>query len=235
MKDDLQADAGRVLIAPSILSADFGRLGDEVRSVAEAGADWVHVDVMDGRFVPNITIGPLIVEAARKATDLPLDVHLMIVEPEKYVEEFVAAGADVLTVHVEACHHLHRVVHQIREAGQKEGRQVRAAVSLNPHTSLADLKYVLGDLDMVLVMSVNPGFGGQSFIPASLDKLADLKKMIDEQGLHIDVEIDGGIAPHTIGKAAAAGANVFVAGSSVFKKPDYKKAIAELRDNAAGA
>ncbi len=234
MKDDLKAGAGRVLIAPSILSADFGRLGEEIRAVAEAGADWVHVDVMDGRFVPNITIGPLIVEAARNATKLPLDVHLMIVEPEKYVEDFVAAGADVLTVHVEACHHLHRVVHQIREAGQKEGRQIRTGVSLNPHTSLADLKYVLRDLDMVLVMSVNPGFGGQSFIPGALDKLADLKKMIDDQGLKIDVEIDGGIAPHTIGNAAAAGANVFVAGSSVFKKPDYKKAIAELRDNAAG-
>ncbi len=224
------------IVAPSILSADFGRLAEEIRVVEDAGADWIHVDVMDGRFVPNITIGPPVVEAVRKVTELPLDVHLMIVEPERYVDDFVAAGADVVTVHSEACNHLNRVVHQIREAGEKldRPRQVKAAVSLNPHTPLSVLDYILADLDMVLLMSVNPGFGGQKFIPGSLRKLADLKRMIGEQGLDIDVQIDGGITADNIKDAANAGANVFVAGSSVFKRPDYKKAIADLKKNAGG-
>lgn len=236
MANDRKTGSKRRLIAPSILSADFGRLGDEIRAVEEAGADWIHVDVMDGRFVPNITIGPPVVEAVRKATDLPLDVHLMILEPEKYVEDFVSAGADVLTVHSEACRHLDRVIHQIREAGERRGskRVVRAGVSLNPHSPLCALDYVLAELDMVLIMSVNPGFGGQSFIPYALGKLEDLTRMIGEKKLDLDVQIDGGITADNIADAAGVGANVFVAGSSVFKKPDYKKAIAELRGNAGG-
>ncbi|MFO8057467.1 MAG: ribulose-phosphate 3-epimerase [bacterium] len=236
MANDGKTGSKRPLIAPSILSADFGRLGEEIRAVEDAGADWIHVDVMDGRFVPNITIGPPVVEAVRKCTELPLDVHLMIVEPEKYVEEFVSAGADILTVHAEACLHLDRVVHQIREAGESRGpkRGVKAGVSLNPHSPLSALEYILAELDMVLIMSVNPGFGGQSFIPYALGKLEDLTRMIGERKLDLDVQIDGGITADNIADAAGAGANVFVAGSSVFKKPDYKKAITELRGNAGG-
>ena len=199
-----------VLIAPSILSADFGHLAEEVRAVEAAGADWIHVDVMDGRFVPNITIGPPVVRAVRAATKLPLDVHLMIVEPERYVAEFAAAGADWISVHVEASPHLHRTLQQIRSAGAKAG------VVLNPHTSEESIRHVLPDLDLILVMSVNPGFGGQSFIPSALPKLRALRDAIDEAGLDVALEVDGGVAPSTAGRVIDAGARVLVAGSAVF-------------------
>ncbi|WP_437316308.1 ribulose-phosphate 3-epimerase [Sorangium sp. So ce385] len=200
----------KIIVAPSILSADFGRLAEEVRAAEAAGADWIHVDVMDGRFVPNITIGPLVVRAVRAATRLPLDVHLMIVEPERYVDEFAAAGADRISVHVEASPHLHRTIHQIREAGARPG------VVLNPHTSEESIRHVLPDLDLILVMSVNPGFGGQRFIPSSLSKLRSLRQAIDQAGLDIALEVDGGIAPSTSGQVIAAGARALVAGSAVF-------------------
>lgn len=200
----------KVLVAPSILSADFGRLAEEVRAVEAAGADWIHVDVMDGRFVPNITIGPLVVRAVRAATSLPVDVHLMIVEPERYVAEFADAGADRITVHVEASPHLHRTLQQIRAAG------ARAGASLNPHTPEDILRYVLPDLDLVLVMSVNPGFGGQRFIPSALGKLRSLRGMIDAAGLDVALEVDGGVAPGTAKDVIEAGARVLVAGSAVF-------------------
>lgn len=212
-------------IAPSILSADFGRLADEVRALDEAGADYIHVDVMDGRFVPNITIGPLVVEAIRKVTTKPLDVHLMIVEPERYVEDFAAAGADIITVHVEASTHLHRTLQQIRALGKKAG------VSLNPHTSEETVRYVLDQLDLILVMSVNPGFGGQAFIPSQLPKLARLRAMIDESGFDIDLEVDGGVKPGTAHLVLEAGADVVVAGSAVFGRPDYAAAIKAIRED----
>ena len=217
-----------VRIAPSILSADLGRLGDEIRDAEAAGADWIHVDVMDGRFVPNITLGPIVVAAARRATRLPLDVHLMIVEPERYVEAFAEAGADVISVHEEACVHLQRTLSQIRALGK------RAGVVLNPHTPESALDYVLDDVDLILVMSVNPGFGGQSFLPAVLPKLSALRKRIDARGLSIDLEVDGGIAPATARRVVEAGARVLVAGNAVFGKPDRAKAISEIRA-AAGA
>ena len=201
----------RVRIAPSILSADFGRLASEVRAAEEAGADWIHVDVMDGRFVPNLTIGPVVVKAVRAATRLPLDVHLMIVEPERYVEDFAKAGADGISVHVEASPHLHRTVQQIRSLGKKAG------VVLNPHTSEESIRHVIGDVDLVLVMSVNPGFGGQSFIPSALPKLRALREMIDRSGRDVELEVDGGVAPGGTAKAVIeAGASVLVAGSAVF-------------------
>ncbi len=215
------------LIAPSILSADFGRLADEVRAIEQAGADYVHVDVMDGRFVPNITIGPVVVAALRKATKLPLDVHLMIEEPERYVEAFARAGADLIGVHVEACRHLHRVVQQIRQLGK------RPSVTLNPATPIDHVRYVLPDVDQVLVMSVNPGFGGQSFIPNVLPKITELRRELDARGLDVDVEVDGGIKVDNVDAVARAGGNVIVAGSAVFESKDYAKTISELRQNAA--
>lgn len=215
--------ARSVLIAPSILSADFGRLAEEVRAVDAAGADWIHVDVMDGRFVPNLTLGPVVVKAVRAATRLPLDVHLMIVEPERYLEDFVRAGADSLTVHVETCPHLHRTVQQIHQAGAK------AAVTLNPATSLTAVEEILPDVDMVLVMSVNPGFGGQSFIPGCLDKIKRLRGMIDGRGLKTLIEVDGGVHVDNAAQVVAAGADVLVAGSAVFGSKDYAEAIRKLR------
>jgi ribulose-phosphate 3-epimerase len=206
----VSAKTDRVLVAPSILSADFGRLAEEVRAVEAAGADWIHVDVMDGRFVPNITIGPLVVDAVRRATKLPIDVHLMIVEPERYVDDFRKAGADWISVHVEASPHLHRTLQQIRAGGAKAG------AVLNPHTSEESIRPVLGDLDLVLVMSVNPGFGGQSFIPGALPKLRALRGMIDHAGLDVALEVDGGVAAGTAPAVIGAGARVLVAGSAVF-------------------
>jgi ribulose-phosphate 3-epimerase len=217
-----------VRVAPSILSADFGRLAEEVRAVEAAGADVIHVDVMDGRFVPNITIGPLIVKAVRAATKLPVDVHLMIVEPERYVDEFARAGADSISVHLEASPHLHRTVQQIKGLGK------RASVALNPHTPIDGLDVVLPDLDMVLIMSVNPGFGGQRFIGNVVPKIAALRAEIVRRGLATEIEVDGGIAPDTIAEVARAGANVFVAGSAIFgaKGGDYRGAITALRAGA---
>jgi ribulose-phosphate 3-epimerase len=218
-----------IRIAPSLLSADFGRLAEEVRAAEAAGADWIHVDVMDGRFVPNITIGPLIVEAVRKVTKLPIDAHLMIVEPEKYVEAFARAGADVISVHAEVSPHLHRTLQAIRAAG------ARAGVVLNPGTPLDALEYVLSDVSLVLLMSVNPGFGGQSYIPAVTEKVRRLRRMADERGLELDIEVDGGIKASTVGAVAEAGANVFVAGTAVFGAPDYRAAIAGIREAAGKA
>ncbi len=218
-----------IRIAPSILSADFARLGEEVRAVEAAGADSVHVDVMDGRFVPNLTIGPPVVAALRKVTKLPLDVHLMVVEPEKLIDAFATAGADILTVHAEACVHLHRVVQHIRSLGKKAG------VALNPHTNEDVLRYVMGEVDLILVMSVNPGFGGQSFIDAVLPKIERIRAMIGTVGRVIDLEVDGGIKPGTASRVCEAGADVLVAGNAVFASPPYADAIAALRRDAGGA
>jgi ribulose-phosphate 3-epimerase len=213
-------------IAPSILSADFSRIGDEVRDVAAAGADYIHVDVMDGHFVPNITIGPLVVEALRKVTDLTLDVHLMIANPDLYIPGFAAAGADIIVVHAEATNHLHRTVQLIKSLGK------RAGVALNPATPLHFLDYILEDIDLVLLMTVNPGFGGQSFIEACFPKIHALRGILDKRGLETELEVDGGIKADNIDRISHAGANVFVAGSAVFGSPDYASAIAELKRRA---
>lgn len=213
-------------IAPSILSADFSRLGDEVRAVAAAGADYIHIDVMDGHFVPNITIGPLVVEAVRKVTDLPLDVHLMIDNPDLYVPEFAKAGADIIVVHAESTAHLHRTVQLIKSLGKKAG------VSLNPATPLQYLDYILDELDLVLLMTVNPGFGGQSFIDACLQKIHSLRAMLDRRGLEAELEVDGGVKTSNIERISHAGADVFVAGSAVFGSPDYAATIFELKQRA---
>jgi ribulose-phosphate 3-epimerase len=216
-----------IKIAPSILSADFSRLGDEVRAIAAGGADYVHVDVMDGHFVPNITIGPLVVEGLRAATKIPFDVHLMIENPDQYIPEFARAGSDIITVHQEAGAHLHRTVQLIKSLGK------RAGVSINPATPVGSLEVILDELDLVLVMSVNPGFGGQSFIEACLPKIEQLRQMIDRRGLATELEIDGGVKLDNIGRIAAAGAEVFVAGSAVFGSDNYAATIAGLKANAA--
>lgn len=214
-------------IAPSILSSDFTRLGEEIKAVEQAGADYIHIDVMDGHFVPNITIGPMIVEAVRRITDLPLDVHLMISNPDSYIDDFADAGAGIITVHAETINHLHRTVQHINAKG------VSPAVSLNPHTPLSALEYVLGNLDLVLLMTVNPGFGGQKFIPEVIPKIRLLREMIDEKGLNVEIEVDGGIGPETIYQVSSAGADVFVAGSAIFCSGDYEKTIRLMRERMA--
>lgn len=211
------------MIAPSILSADFSRLGEELKSIENAGADYIHIDVMDGHFVPNITIGPFVVEAVRKATSLPLDVHLMIEQPDKYITEFADAGADIITIHIEACAHLHRTIQAIKERGKKAG------VSLNPGTSPELLRYILNDIDLLLVMSVNPGFSGQKFIPSALNKIKEIRDMMDKAGADFIIEVDGGIKLENIGEVSSAGADMFVSGSGVFGTKDYKKTIAEMK------
>jgi ribulose-phosphate 3-epimerase len=217
-------------IAPSILSADFARLGDEVRACDVGGADYIHVDVMDGHFVPNLTIGPVVVAALRQVTTRPLDVHLMIEQPDRWIADYAKAGADLIGVHVEACTHLHRTLGAIRELGK------RAVAVLNPATPLETLRWVLADVDMVLLMSVNPGFGGQAFIPAVLDKITALRRMLDDAGrAAVDIEVDGGVKLDNVGAIAAAGANVLVAGSAVFATPDYAATIAALRSRASAA
>ena len=215
-----------LMLAPSILSADFSRLGEEIKAVEKAGADVIHIDVMDGHFVPAITIGPLVVKAARKVTKLPLDVHLMITEPDRYVQDFAEAGADWITVHAEACVHLHRTLNAIRKLGKKAG------AVLNPATPLAALEYVLEEVDLVMLMSVNPGFGGQSFIASTLCKCRKLRAMLDQVNPAAGIEIDGGISPKTIKAMAEAGANIFVAGSAVYGQPDYAAVIREMKELA---
>ncbi|MEJ8544469.1 ribulose-phosphate 3-epimerase [Brevibacillus borstelensis] len=213
-----------VKIAPSILSADFARLGEEIRDVERGGADWIHVDVMDGHFVPNITIGPLIVDAIRPVTKLPLDVHLMIEEPDRYIPQFAKSGADWITVHQEACRHLHRTIYLIKEQG------VKAGVVLNPATPIATIEPMLGDLDIVLLMTVNPGFGGQKFIHSVVPKIKELRRVLDELGWgHVEIEIDGGVNTETARLCEEAGATVLVAGSAVFNQADRAAAIAAIR------
>jgi ribulose-phosphate 3-epimerase len=214
------------LIAPSILSADFTRLKEEIQAVETAGADWIHADVMDGHFVPNLTFGPMVVEAVRRATALPIDVHLMIREPDRYIADFAKAGATYISVHVETCAHLNRTVQLIRDSGARPG------VVLNPATPLETLQWILEYLDFVLVMSVNPGFGGQRFIPNSIAKIALLRKMITDKGLQTLIQVDGGVSPQTIADIAAAGADVFVAGSAIFNSPDYRRTILAMRQLA---
>lgn len=212
-----------VKIAPSILSADFSKLGEEIKDVERGGADYIHVDVMDGHFVPNITIGPLIVDAIRPVTKLPLDVHLMIEDPDSYIEAFANAGADYITVHAEACRHLHRTVHFIKSFG------VKAGVVLNPATPVNMIEHVIEDIDMVLLMSVNPGFGGQKFIPSVLPKIAAVKKLADAKGLNIEIEVDGGVNEETAQLCIEAGADVLVAGSAIYNQKNRAAAIAALK------
>ena len=211
------------LIAPSILAADFSKLGDEIKAIENAGADWVHIDVMDGHFVPNITMGPIIVKAARRVTPLPLDVHLMIENPDRYIPDFAKAGAALISVQVEASLHLNRTIQIIKEEG------VRPGIVLNPSISLSTIEWVLDSVDYVLIMSVNPGFGGQIFIPNSLDKIRALRKMIQNRGLSTLIEIDGGVNEETIESISEAGVDIFVAGSAVFGSKDYKKTIDGFR------
>jgi ribulose-phosphate 3-epimerase len=210
-------------IAPSILSADFSRLGDEVRAVERAGADIIHVDVMDGHFVPNITIGPLVVQGLRKLTSLPLDVHLMIENPERYVDVFAQAGSDWMTIHAEVCPHLKRMIKKIRQL------KVRPGIVLKPATPLKKLYSVLDDIDLVLIMSVNPGFGGQSFIPSTLKKIERLRKIIDQNRYPLEIEVDGGVKVENIGEVSKAGGDIFVVGTGIFKTDNYEETIRKLR------
>ncbi len=218
-----------IKIAPSILSADFAKLGEDIKDVELGGADYIHVDVMDGHFVPNITIGPLIVDAIRPVTDLPLDVHLMIENPDQYIETFAKAGADIITVHVEACPHLHRTLQLIKSTGTKAG------VVLNPHTPVSTIQHVIEDVDMVLLMTVNPGFGGQSFIHSVLPKIREVADLVAEKNLNVEIEIDGGVNPETAKLCVEAGANVLVAGSAIYNQKDRAQAIQAIRDSATSA
>jgi len=212
-----------MILAPSILAADFGRLAQEVQGAARGGAGVIHVDVMDGHFVPNFTIGPPIVKAIRKVTRLPLDVHLMMTNPEDFISDFIKAGSNYITVHVETCPHLHRTIQSIKEEG------VKAGVTLNPATPLSSIEEILGEVDLLLIMSVNPGFGGQSFIPSALEKLRRARKMIDQRGLNVELEIDGGVKVENIAAMAQAGADIFVSGSAIFHSKDYKDTIQKMR------
>ncbi len=216
-----------IKIAPSILSADFSRLGDEVIAAEKAGADLVHVDVMDGQFVPNITIGPLVVKAVKKVASIPLDVHLMIADPDRYVRDFADSGADIITVHAEACVHLHRSIQNIKECG------VKAAVSLNPATPLSAIEIVLPYLDMVLIMSVNPGFGGQTFIAEAIEKIKILKDMIRAKNLQVDIEVDGGVKVDNVAEVHKAGADIVVMGSAFYKSKDYAETVKLVRERCA--
>ncbi len=218
----------KVILAPSILSADFSRLGEEIETIEKAGADIIHLDVMDGKFVPNITIGPGVVSSVRQCTDLPLDVHLMIEDPDRYIDSFIEAGADMVSLHIEAAVHLHRSLCRIREGGAKSG------VAVNPATDLDGLRYILDDIDFVLIMSVNPGFGGQAFIPSSLEKLRDLSEMLSRSRSDVMVQIDGGIGPENAGEVVAAGAQILVAGSAIFNNPPYKDVMNRIRKSALG-
>jgi ribulose-phosphate 3-epimerase len=215
-----------IKIAPSILAADFAKLGDEIIRIEKAGADLVHIDVMDGHFVPNITIGPPIIKALRKVTKLPFDVHLMIEDADKYIESFVDAGADIITVHAEASCHLHQIVHKIKKYG------IKAAVSLNPATSIHAIEWVLDSVDMVLLMSVNPGFGGQEYIGATTQKIRALRHLLDSRAINIDIEVDGGINSSNIYEVTEAGANVIVSGSTIFNSPNTSQVIKDLREKA---
>ncbi|HBF6216078.1 ribulose-phosphate 3-epimerase [Clostridioides difficile] len=217
-----------IKLAPSILSADFAKLLEDVRKVERAGCEYLHIDVMDGHFVPNITLGPLVVKSLKKENiNMVFDAHLMIENPDQYIEEFVKAGCDIITVHQEACVHLHRTIQNIKSHG------IKAGVVLNPATPVDTIKHVLSDLDMVLLMSVNPGFGGQSFIPCVLDKIKELKAIIDSQGLNIDIEVDGGISPKNVAEVVQAGANVIVAGSAIFGSDDIQETVNLFRKNAS--
>jgi ribulose-phosphate 3-epimerase len=227
MTSDSKSRQAKILIAPSILACDFVNLASELRSIESA--DLIHVDVMDGHFVPNLTIGPPVIAAIKKIATRPLDVHLMIESPETYLEHYIDAGADILGVHVEACPHLHGTLGEIRKIGERKGRTVRSCAVLNPSTPAKTLKYVLEEVDQILVMTVNPGFGGQSFIEAMLPKIEKIRGWIEKYGLDVDLQVDGGVTKANIGRAASAGANVFVAGTSVFGEDDRKLAIEELR------
>ena len=215
-------------LAPSILSADFSNLLKDVKIVEKAGCEFLHIDVMDGHFVPNITIGPVVVQSLKGKTDMVFDVHLMIEEPEKYIEAFAKAGADIITIHQETAAHMHRVIQMIKAQG------VKAGVSLNPATSLNTLEYILEDLDMVLIMSVNPGFGGQKYIPAMTEKVRRLKDMIDRKDLNVEIQVDGGINPDNVREIVKAGADIIVAGSAVFNAEDVPGAIQNLRRKGEG-
>ena len=216
-----------IKLAPSILSADFARLLEDVKKVEKAGCEYLHIDVMDGHFVPNITLGPGIVKSLRKDVDMVFDAHLMIENPDNYIKQFVDAGCDIIVVHQEACRHLHRTIQNIKSHG------IKAGVALNPATPIDTIKYVLQDVDMVLLMSVNPGFGGQSYIPVVTEKIKELKALIDEMGLDIDIEVDGGVKPSNISEVVNAGANVIVAGSAIFNAGDIDQAVKSLRENAS--
>ncbi|WP_373598375.1 ribulose-phosphate 3-epimerase [Paraclostridium bifermentans] len=215
-----------IKMAPSILSADFARLLEDVKKVENAGCEYLHIDVMDGHFVPNITLGPCIVKALRKDVNMVFDAHLMIENPDNYIKDFAEAGCDIIVVHEEACTHLHRTIQNIKS------HNVKAGVALNPATPIENIKYVLKDLDMVLIMTVNPGFGGQSFIEGMIDKIKELKALIEEQGLDIDIQVDGGIKPSNVDKVVKAGANVIVAGSAIFNSDDINATVKEFRKNS---